>query len=507
MDSRTGAGSTWLGEKLWMLQHLGLRFVVPFAAIAALLSCVQDNPRLRTADALSRNTGLRTGPLLLHGLLLAALGLLTYSFYGHRGLILPLPVAAVAWLAVAVAGLLALFAALAPWPVWRAAITALGYTWLYAAVAAAVAIFAMGYSQMLWASTAGITFQLVTDVLHPLLPQLEANPQTRVLDTGNFSVWVSDLCSGLESAGLMLALLTAWLIYFRREYRFPHALLIAPASLLVLFLFNVLRIALLVLIGNAGYVDIASYGFHSQAGWIAFNATACGMIYLSRKIPWITVQQETAALPRASNPTATYLLPFLAILAAGMVSHAASGSFETLYPLRLVAAVIALWFCRQGLREIDWRCSWQALATGAGVFAVWLLASRYLLQPSGIPDALAAFSPGGRGLWIASHALASVVTVPIAEELAYRGFLMRRIASAEFQTLPYRQVGWMGLLVSSVVFGLSHGSLWAPGVLAGLAYGLLVMRSGRIGDSVAAHATTNALIVATVLLEQRWQLW
>jgi membrane protease YdiL (CAAX protease family) len=49
--------------------------------------------------------------------------------------------------------------------------------------------------------------------------------------------------------------------------------------------------------------------------------------------------------------------------------------------------------------------------------------------------------------------------------------------------------------------------LWLPGIVAGLAYGLILVRRGRLGEAVAAHATTNALVAATVLAGDQWQLW
>ena len=38
------------------------------------------------------------------------------------------------------------------------------------------------------------------------------------------------------------------------------------------------------------------------------------------------------------------------------------------------------------------------------------------------------------------------------------------------------------------------------GTLAGLLYAITFLRHGRIGDAVVAHATTNALLAALVLL-------
>ena len=37
--------------------------------------------------------------------------------------------------------------------------------------------------------------------------------------------------------------------------------------------------------------------------------------------------------------------------------------------------------------------------------------------------------------------------------------------------------------------------------------GALAMKSGRIGESVVAHATTNALLGAYVFMFDQWQLW
>jgi hypothetical protein len=33
------------------------------------------------------------------------------------------------------------------------------------------------------------------------------------------------------------------------------------------------------------------------------------------------------------------------------------------------------------------------------------------------------------------------------------------------------------------------------------------MRTNKLGESIAAHATTNALLAVYVLLFGRWQLW
>ena len=103
--------------------------------------------------------------------------------------------------------------------------------------------------------------------------------------------------------------------------------------------------------------------------------------------------------------------------------------------------------------------------------------------------------------------MAATVTVPIAEELAYRGYLLRRLVNADFQSVRFADVGWPALAVCAAAFGIMHGAMWLPAMLTGMAYGVIAIKTGRIGEAVVAHATTNAVLAAAVLLFGQWQLW
>jgi CAAX prenyl protease-like protein len=101
----------------------------------------------------------------------------------------------------------------------------------------------------------------------------------------------------------------------------------------------------------------------------------------------------------------------------------------------------------------------------------------------------------------------AVVTVPIAEELAFRGFLLRRLISPDFDLVDFRRFTYTAVVISSVVFGVLHGGRWIAGTVAGVLYAAAMLRRGRIGEAVVAHATTNALIAAWVLVRGDWYLW
>jgi exosortase E/protease (VPEID-CTERM system) len=508
VDTGRARAAQGIGAFVHNAQHWGFRYLVTFLAAVSVLAFVRAQEAPNPRDASWRAPGVRVSWILIHALLVIALAPLSYFLY--RGDVTSLGFAALAgtWILVCASAVIAAGVGLIPSIIWRQGIRSLGMGWIYAAAVALLGTSAWLGSERLWTSTTAITFELVKAVLTPFLPNLGTDSVTRVISSTHFAVEVTAACSGLEGLGLTLAFTTLWLVYLRREYIFPRALVLIPLSLVAIFGLNVLRIAALFLIGNAGFPDVALYGFHSQAGWIAFNAVACALVYFSRRSRWLNrAAHAPADAAEIHNPTATYLMPLLAILAAGVLSHALSGKFEGLYPLRLFAGVATLWIYRGSLKQIGWTFSWRGPVVGLAVFLMWVGSARALLPASGVPDALNSLAPALRWIWISSRLLASILTVPIAEELAYRGYLMRRLGHADFESIPFTAVRWPALTLSSAAFGLGHAALWLPGIVAGCMYGLVTIITGRLGEAVAAHVTTNALLAFVVLADDQWQLW
>jgi exosortase E/protease (VPEID-CTERM system) len=504
-SARTAEG---LGAAVRVAQHWGFRFLTSFAVSTAVFAYLRGGRELRELDMAARALPpLRPRWLLAHLVLFAALVPLSASLYGHATW-LPFGAVAALWLLLALLAAAALVAALAPRTLWQKAIRALGPVWGYALVAAAGAALAMGFSQGLWAAMARVTFEAVYRLLDALVPSLEIDPANLVIDSGRFAVSIDPVCSGLEGMGLMLAFGTVLLLLFRHEYIFPRALLLIPAGLLLSFALNIARIAGLVLIGDAGYPEAAVYGFHSQAGWITFNAAAVGIAVVSLRSRWFSrAAAERTTAVTGENPTAVYLLPYLAVILGVMLSRTVSSGFEGAYGLRLLLAGAALGYSLPRLHGVDWRFSWRGGLAGLGIFLVWITAAHFILPGQGIPQPLAALSSVSRDLLVIGHILVSVGVIPLAEELAFRGYLMRRLQTTDFESLSPRQAGTVALVASAVVYGLCQGTFWLPGVIAGAVFGLLYGRTGRLGEAVAAHVTGNALIAVAVLAGSRWQLW
>jgi hypothetical protein len=52
-----------------------------------------------------------------------------------------------------------------------------------------------------------------------------------------------------------------------------------------------------------------------------------------------------------------------------------------------------------------------------------------------------------------------------------------------------------------------HQANWLPGTLAGLAFAWALYGRRRLGDAIAAHATTNALLTVSVIATGAWASW
>lgn len=99
--------------------------------------------------------------------------------------------------------------------------------------------------------------------------------------------------------------------------------------------------------------------------------------------------------------------------------------------------------------------------------------------------------PGGAGRWLIIAIV--IVGAPVAEELFFRGLLLRGFARHLSDPVA--------VIASSAVFGATHFQLLQfPGLFtAGLLFATLTWRSGRLGPAIIAHVAFNATTVVVLL--------
>ena len=182
-----------------------------------------------------------------------------------------------------------------------------------------------------------------------------------------------------------------------------------------------------------------------------------------------------------------------------------------IYALKTLLGAWMIWAIRPVVSELRWNFSGEACFVGAAVFAAWVgLDSLYpkfgaagkpwnpnLQFGEGSPLAMAV---------LATRVLGSSIVVPPIEELFYRSFLYRYIANPDFTIMSLSSRNWRSFIVTSAVFGFAHRE-WLAGILCGLAYQWLVLRKGRLGDAMTAHAITNLLLGIWVIWKGAWNFW
>lgn len=217
------------------------------------------------------------------------------------------------------------------------------------------------------------------------------------------------------------------------------------------------------------------------------------------------------------GPTAGYVLPFIVFILflAGHQYLPMPAVWE--YPFRVAAMAAVLWFFSRGvvdLRVLNWPGT---VGIGVGVFAVWiapdLLWPHYresVIFQNSITGTIAGSVPEElRASWIvlAFRTIRAAMVVPIVEELFWRGWMMRWIVNPDFEKVPLGAYAANAFWITAALFASEHGPYWEVGLIAGIAYNWWMVRTKSLGDCIFAHAITNALLSAYVIVYGQWQYW
>jgi exosortase E/protease (VPEID-CTERM system) len=338
---------------------------------------------------------------------------------------------------------------------------------------------------------------------------------THDLGVSGFIVTVAPKCAGIEGVSMIILAFCLYLWLYRSQLRFPQVLMLLPIGAVASWIANLIRIAGLIMLG-VHYPNFAVNVFHSLAGWTYFILIGLGLVAASNHFAVFRAEHGPAASPLFLNdrevpghfPIGAWLLPLLAVMGVSMLTRPLYQDFDWLYPTRVIAACCVLFAYRRQYLKFEWSISWEAIAIGAAVFGVWVILGR-LFAPTndaGFVRELHGVSHFHEGVWLVFRVFGAVATVPMAEELAFRGYLLRRLISFNVEPAAPVRFTWASFLISSVLFGASH-QLWFAGALAGMAFAGALYYRGRVCDAIVAHATANALIAVLVLTTGAWWLW
>jgi CAAX prenyl protease-like protein len=217
------------------------------------------------------------------------------------------------------------------------------------------------------------------------------------------------------------------------------------------------------------------------------------------------------------SPSVPYVVPFVVFLILLSLDGKLGLTPEVEYPLRVIVLAVVLWFFSRQVIDLKVRNWLGSIALGVVVFVLWIAPDlisdgyrqHWLFQNSIVGSAP---TPAGGYSYLGWTALAfrtirAVILVPIIEELFWRAWLMRWLIKPEFQGLPLGAYTAQAFWITAALFAVEHGSFWDVGLMAGVAYNWWMVKTKSLGDLILAHAVTNGILSAYVLIAGKWQYW
>ena len=213
---------------------------------------------------------------------------------------------------------------------------------------------------------------------------------------------------------------------------------------------------------------------------------------------------------------ATRAIPFIfyiVVMALSGVLADMGIDVRWIYALRAGGTALLMMFFWRDYVELAWPPKMIQLNyaisifIGFLVFVLWInLDQKWMLMgtPAGYDPRSA---EGGLNiLMVVVRIAGAALIVPLMEELFWRSFLMRWIDRADFLAHSPESVSLKAIFLSSLLFAFEH-TYWLAGLIAGLAYGWLYVKTRNLWAPVIAHALTNGVLAMWVLSTGRWDYW
>ena len=212
----------------------------------------------------------------------------------------------------------------------------------------------------------------------------------------------------------------------------------------------------------------------------------------------------------------------LYLLGTAFIGRFGKSGYPIGYTLVAVLVAISIFvLCRN--REI-FKPHWKVLpGVGLGLLgiAAWILLSKLHLEryvtdllPTFLkPPDRAGYNPFeelGTGLqawaFVAVRLIGIAILVPIAEELFWRGFLLRWLIDPEWERVPLGDYTLSSCAIVTFMFTLAHPEWLAAAVYCLLINALLYWKRD-LWQCMVAHATSNFALAVYVLMTAEWWLW
>jgi len=214
--------------------------------------------------------------------------------------------------------------------------------------------------------------------------------------------------------------------------------------------------------------------------------------------------------------TIGYIAPFLAFVGMMAVERLIPLPPQWLYPVRFLIVTSLIGALSWPYLSFRPSAPSASMAIGVAVFVIWVAPDvlfgyrhHWLFENSITGSAASSLAPHLKANlgFVLLRSVSSAIMIPILEELFWRGWMMRWLIDSDFLTVPLGKYVPSAFWIVALLFASEHGPYWEVGLAAGIVYNWWIVRTRNLADCILAHAVTNAVLSAYVVVTGQWQYW
>lgn len=226
------------------------------------------------------------------------------------------------------------------------------------------------------------------------------------------------------------------------------------------------------------------------------------------------------------RPDFVFMAPYLAyLLLLPLKDWVPAAYLPWATAARGILGLLVFWFLRRHFPPLG-RPHWP-IAITAGVLTVvlWVggehllnqvhigsfnLGGRFFVFPGILEvkdprEGLTAFSWGSQ---VVLRLAVATITVPIVEEIFWRGFLLRAFINWDrFERVPLGAFAWRAFIGTALLSCLQHPDNWGVSILCWLAWNALMCWKKSLLCLMITHGVTNLVLYLYVIARGDWQFW
>ncbi len=235
----------------------------------------------------------------------------------------------------------------------------------------------------------------------------------------------------------------------------------------------------------------------------------------------VTILESAEPLPPTISTTRddiAYVLPMAVFLLFTVAGNQWPRFYVASYVLKTLIVAVLLFVLKPHYTKISWRFWWLGLLVGAAVVVQWVGMENWIVAhwpnyPRMTKGEV--FNPfdhfqSRAAAWsfITIRLAGAALLVPVMEELFWRDFLWRNIASpGDFKRVAIGVWNLRAYLIVAMIFGAGVHIEWMTAIVCGLIYGALLALTRSLGACIVAHGVTNLLLGLYVLRTGAWHFW